>query len=297
MPIRNTRKFKHICSNGSDKTGPLLIVRKMTGVIEMERSKQTNRLLCVLFLVMTYLFTRGFYTPFFVSLFALLLLIVFLKEEKRLFAWMIISFFLGNLMLIYMDNFIVSFRLSPYSLVMYSQLLLLIPILIISYVIKQFKQEINPYFQKPNLTGEIQLPFSIVFSLRNFPLMICLLTTLCTIGLLLIKSEEMKWRTFLLILLFSSINALLEEVLWRGIILAKLITITNERLGIVVTSIAFGLNTTMFGFSLITSIIYIFLGLFFGLLTVKSNSIIPSIIVHTMITLLLIISGWAMIPV
>ena len=51
---------------------------------------------------------------------------------------------------------------------MYSQMLLLIPILLISYVIKKFKQEITPYFHRPILTGNIQLPFNIAFSMSKF---------------------------------------------------------------------------------------------------------------------------------
>lgn len=263
----------------------------------MEGINRQGILLSLLFLTMTYFFARGYYTPFFVFLITLLLLVAFFKEEKRLFAWMVISFFLGNLLLVYMDNFIESFGLSPYSLVMSSQLLLLIPIIIISYVIKKFKLEISPFLKKPMLSGEIQLPFNIAFSLRKNFFILCLLSILAIIGILLIKKDEVQWHPFLFILLFSIINALLEEVLWRGILLYKLITITNQRLGLIVTSIAFGLHTTMFGFSILISILYIFLGLIFGLFTLLSKSIIPAFIVHTLITILLIVSGWGMIPV
>jgi uncharacterized protein len=268
----------------------------MTGENGMERTNQKGFILGVLFLIMTFLFTRGFFVPFFVLLIALLLLIAFFNEERRLIAWMIISFFLGNLLLVYTDNYIESFHLSPYSLVMTSQLLLLIPILMISYVIKQFKQVISPYLQKPILKGEIKLPFSIVFSLRKFCFFLCLFSTLSVIGLLLLKREELHWRPFLFILLFSSIHALLEEVLWRGLLLSKLITITNQRLGIVITSIAFGINTTMFGFSIMISIFYIFIALFFGFLTFRFKSIFPSVIVHFSVTTILLLLGWIVIP-
>jgi membrane protease YdiL (CAAX protease family) len=218
-----------------------------------------------------------------------------LKEEKRLFAWMIISFFLSNLLVGYVDNFIESFRLSPFLLVILSQLLLLFPILIIGYIIKQFKQKINPYIQKPILTGEIQFPINIVISLSKLLLIICFLFVL-SIGLLLIIRGEMQWQSILFLLLFSSTNALLEEVLWRGMFLSKLIYITNQRIGVLVSSIAYGLNTTMFGFSLLTSITYLILGLSLGYLTVRSKSILPSVIAHTLITTILIVTGWIVIP-
>jgi uncharacterized protein len=195
-----------------------------------------------------------------------------------------------------MDNFIESFRFSPYSLVISSQLLQLIPILMICYVIKQFKQVISPYLQKPILSGKIQLPFNTAFSLRQFCFIICLVSTLCIMVSLLLKGEEIGWRSFLFILIFSSIHALLEELLWRGIFLAKLIAITNQRVAIIVTSMAFGINTTMFGFSTIFSIIYFLLGLILGFLTIKLKSIFPSVIVHFSLITLLLIMGWMVIP-
>ncbi|NHC41294.1 CPBP family intramembrane metalloprotease [Bacillus sp. MM2020_1] len=263
----------------------------------MNSNNQKGILLCVLFIFMSYFFTRGFYSPFFVLLIALLLLVAFFKEGMRSFAWMVISFFLGNLLLVYMDTFMESFHFPHYSLVMYSQMLLLIPILLISYVIKKFKQEITPYFQKPILTGKIQLPINIAFSLSKFFLILCLLSILSIIGALFVKIEDVRLSAVLFILLFSCINALLEEVLWRGIFLPKLITITNHPLGMVVTSIAFGLHTTMFGFSLIIFISYMLLGIFLGFLTIKFKSIFPSVVVHFSVTTLLLIFGWMVIPI
>ena len=73
----------------------------MTGEDWMERIKQKGLWLSGYYLLMMFLFTRGFYNPFFVLLIGLLLIIVFLKEENRLFGWMIISFFLGNLLLVF----------------------------------------------------------------------------------------------------------------------------------------------------------------------------------------------------
>ncbi|WP_186328603.1 CPBP family intramembrane glutamic endopeptidase [Bacillus sp. X1(2014)] len=263
----------------------------------MVQIKQKGLWLSGYFLLMMFLFTRGFYNPFFVLLIGLFLIIVFLKEENRLFGWMIISFFLGNLLLGYMDNFIEGFHFSPFSLIMLSQLLLLIPILMISYVVKQFKQEITSFFHRPIFTREIQLPFKIDFSFKRFVLIFGLLAVV-SIGItFLFQVEKMHWRSFSLILLFASMNALLEEVLWRGILLPKLICITNQLIGIIVTSIAYGINTTMFGFSPIICMIYIFLGFVLGCLTVKTRSVFPAMITHTLVTTLFLINGLMTIPV
>ena len=275
----------------------LFILRLMTGEDRMERIKQKGLWLSGYFLLMMFLFTRGFYNPFFVLLIGLLLIIVFLKEENRLFGWLIISFFLGNLLLGYLDNFIEGFHLSPYSLIMLSQLLLLIPILMIGYVVKQFKQEMTPYFHWPIFIREIQLPFKIGFSFKRFVLIFGLLAVL-SIGItFLFKGEKLVWGSFSLILLFASMNAILEEVLWRGLLLPKLIRITNQLIGIILTSIAYGINTTMFGFSPIICMIYIFLGLLLGCLTVKTKSVFPAMIAHTLVTTLFLLNGIMTIPV
>jgi uncharacterized protein len=172
-----------------------------------------------------------------------------------------------------------------------------VPILMMRYVIKQFNQEIIPYFHQPIFTMEIHLPFRIVFSLKRFLLFCGLFAVLALLGTLLFQKEGIQWRLFLLILLFSSINAVLEEVVWRGMLLAKLIRITNQTIGIIGTSIAFGINTTMFGFSFVICITYIFLGLVLGFLTVGSRSIIPAMIVHTLVTTLLFMNGSMPLPV
>ncbi|MEH7309303.1 hypothetical protein, partial [Neobacillus drentensis] len=105
---------------------------------------------------------------------------------------MMVSFFLGNLLVGYLDHFIESFHLSPFSLIMLSQLLWLVPILMMSYVIKQFKQELSPYFHLPLFTGEIQLPFRIVFSLKRFSLIVVLLAGLAMAGSLLLQKEGIQ---------------------------------------------------------------------------------------------------------
>ncbi|MBV7506505.1 CPBP family intramembrane metalloprotease [Bacillus sp. sid0103] len=237
----------------------------------MERTNQKGIWLAGYFIIMMFLFTRGFYTPFFVLLITFLLIIILLKEAERLFAWMIVSFFLGNLLVGYLDNFIESFHLSPFSLIMLSQLLWLVPILMMSYVIKQFKKELSPYFHLPLFTGEIQLPFRIVFSLKSFSLIVVLLAVIAMAGSLLLQKEGIQWRPFLLILLFATVNAFLEEVLWRGILLSKMISITSRPIGLIVSCFAFGINTTMFGFSLVICMMYVFLGLILGFVTIRTK--------------------------
>ena len=123
--------------------------------------KQNNQgfILSFLFIVLIYLFTRSYYSPFFWILLGLLLSLAFLKEENRLFTWVIISFFGGNMILVYLDKFIQGIHVQPYLRVIFYQLLFVIPIFSICYVIKKFNKEISLFFQKPRLYKNIQWPF------------------------------------------------------------------------------------------------------------------------------------------
>ncbi|WP_413299332.1 CPBP family intramembrane glutamic endopeptidase [Bacillus sp. 1P10SD] len=98
------------------------------------------------------------------------------------------------------------------------------------------------------------------------------------------------------ILLFSAMNSFLEELLWRGILYKQFIRMSSKRLGILLSSASYGLNTTMFGYSLKISVFYFLLGVLFGFLTVKSKSLLPSIMIHCTITILLILLGWIVMP-
>jgi uncharacterized protein len=247
------------------------------------------------FLIMIYLFTRSFYSPFFILLIVLFLLIAFLSEDYRLFAWITITFFLSHLLLGYLDNFIGSFQLPQFALVLLSQLLILVPILMMHMVRNKFNKSTYPYFRKPDMTKDIQL-FNCI-SWKLFSIIISILFILFLIGTLIIKRDELTYLHLLFSLSFSIIHTGLGEVLWRGILLPHFIAITNKWLGILVTSSAFGLNMTIFGFSSLTTFSYIILGLLFGYLTIKTNSILPSIVTHTMIMLLLLIGGSVTLPI
>ncbi|WP_342431515.1 type II CAAX endopeptidase family protein [Neobacillus sp. FSL H8-0543] len=254
----------------------------------MKQMKYEGLFLCLLFILFTYLFSRSYYMVFFLSLFILLLLLGFFKEKNRLFSWLIISFFSGHLILFYFDIFLDGAHLTPYKQLIVSQLLLIIPIITSYYVIMKFKIKISHYITVPSLS-----------LFRAVPIKVFLLTlSIIGLGSLLVYfNRHGGTKTFFSLLLFSSTRAIFEEIIWRGILLTHIIKITNARIGILVTSIGFGINTTMYGFSLHLTFVYILMGLLFGLLTVKSNSILPAIFVHAFVIILLFIGGYLSIPI
>jgi uncharacterized protein len=279
MQQRSTKKSTNIWYSGSVNTEPFIHVGRR---VQMKQIKLESLFLCLLFILLTYLFSRSYYSLFFITLFVLLLLLGFFKENNRLFSWLLISFFMSYLILFYIDLFIDRKQWTPYKQLLVSQLLLLIPIITSCYVIMKFKIKICHYFTLPSLSI-----FRTIFTILLIGVS----------GMLLYYFHIGGTAVFFSILLFTGTRAILEEVLWRGILLTQIIKITNERVGLLVTSVGFGLNTTIFGFTPLLTFMFILFGLIFGYLTVKTKSILPAIFAHVFVLHLLFISGYLSIPI
>ncbi len=254
----------------------------------MKQMKFEGLFLCLLFLLLTYLFSRSYYSLFFITLFVLLLLLGFFKEKNRLFSWLIISFFIGYLILFYLDVFLDGAHLTPFKQLIVSQLLLIIPIITSCYVIIKFKINISHYFRPPSVNLFRTVPMKIF---------LLILAIICVGSLLVYFNSHGGSAAFFSLLLFAGTRAFFEEIIWRGILLTHTIKISNVRIGILVTSIGFGINTTMYGFSPFLTLVYTLLGLLLGLLTVKSKSILPAIFTHAFVIILLFIGGYLSIPI
>ncbi|WHX98278.1 CPBP family intramembrane glutamic endopeptidase [Neobacillus sp. DY30] len=246
----------------------------------MKQNYYQGNFLSLLFIVLVYLFTRNHYSPFFWMILGLLLVLSFLREENRLFAWVIISFFGSNLIVIYLDKFIDGLIENPFYLVLVNQILFIIPTLTMCYVIKQFHKRISFYFNKPK-------SFRIFFSYL----------LLIAAGFLFLFFIKGRIDVFLALFTFSLIHAIVQEVIWRGILLTQMIKIMSEKTAILYTSIAFSVNTTIFGFGPSVVLLYLTFGLIFGFLTTKFTSIFPAIGVHTLVLLSAFLIGWIQLPI
>lgn len=250
----------------------------------MKQFNYQGYILSILFIVLIYFFTRGYYSLFTWFLLGLFLLLAFLKEENRLFAWVMISFFGGNLILFYTDKFIEGYQYIPFYRVIINQVLFLIPILSICYVIKQFNKKISFFFNKPEVNN------------TNKPIYIILLLLSVGVTFIFINNSGSDLNMFLSLFTFSLIHASLQEVMWRGILLSQLIKITNETSAILFTSITFAMNTTIFGFSTAVVLLYLILGFLFALLTIKYKSILPSIFAHSFVLIFFYLNDWLQLP-
>lgn len=262
----------------------------------MKQLHTKSILLVLLFMVMSFFFSRQLYPLFFTCIFGLLLAIVTFREAKRVFAWIMISFFSGHLTLFYVDRFIENDVFSPVIELLLHQLLLLIPILMIAYVIKQFRKPIIFFSSLSIETDNVDFLFGSIQA-KKFNILISTILVLLVVGGLFAFELDFNFKSLLIIVLFFSLQALLEEILWRGILLTHLIRITNKPAGILVMGIVFGVHKTMFGFSILMTAINILIGLLLGFVAVKSRSIVPSIVIHWLILFLLYILGLITLPI
>jgi uncharacterized protein len=195
-------------------------------VSKMKQNNYQGSFLSMLFIFLLYFFTRSYYSLFSWFILGILLLLAFLKEENRLFTWVVISFFGGSLLLFYADKFIEAYQLKPYYRVIINQLLYIIPILSMCYVIKKFGKKIGFFFKMPEGVGR-----------NNTLYFIWVLISVGFILFIFTNDIEMDMELFLSLILFAIIHATIQEVVWRGIWLTQLTMITNQTSSILFTSI------------------------------------------------------------
>lgn len=96
---------------------------------------------------------------------------------------------------------------------------------------------------------------------------------------------------WLLAIIFSVTNALLEELIWRGVLLSRFAEGMGEKWAVAFTSVGFGLQHLSLGFSWPVCLAFSVGGLFFGGITVRSGSILPAMAWHLVLNLLMVLSG------
>jgi len=95
---------------------------------------------------------------------------------------------------------------------------------------------------------------------------------------------------WLFALAFSIINVL-EEIIWRGVLLSRFSEQLGDKWAVIVTSAGFGLQHYSLGYPWGVCIAFALGGLYFGGITIKSNSLIPVVVWHTWMNVLMIFSG------
>lgn len=92
-------------------------------------------------------------------------------------------------------------------------------------------------------------------------------------------------------ILFAMINSVLEEILWRGLILSRFIDVLGEKWGLVIVSIGFGMYHYSIGFPWSVCALFSIFGMLLGGIAIRSKGLLPVMILHFIMNILFVLSG------
>lgn len=173
-----------------------------------------------------------------------------------------------------------------------SLVFILIPLWLLSLL---YKTPFIRYLKKPKWDNIIKFPFiwsgSHHVKIKFFLAIAITINTLTMLPFMFFNGWSSIQEFFVIALIFSFTNAILEEFVWRGALLSRFSEQLGEKWAVVITSLGFGLQHYSLGFPWLVCIAFSFGGFFYGVVTVKSESITPSMIWHIILNFLMVFSG------
>ncbi|WP_142385111.1 CPBP family intramembrane glutamic endopeptidase [Cytobacillus massiliigabonensis] len=249
----------------------------------------------LLFIIITVTVQYKHFIVAFALLLACILYLAIFAKQKRVFLWVLTAYIIGYLFFLFGDRLIDSLPYHVNILMVLSRCLMLFPILFMFYVAKKFSEKPIFYWECPNWQAKISFPFiwngfhSI--SIKGF-LLIAISVNIAIFMPFIVKANPSFSLPFLLFLFsFSIINGILEEILWRGIILTSMVNLAGEKAALLFSGLAFGLSHLILGYTIPICLSFAIGGIFYAGITIRSGSIFPAVIWHIVFNWLMILSG------
>lgn len=92
-------------------------------------------------------------------------------------------------------------------------------------------------------------------------------------------------------ILFTLVNASLEEILWRGLILPRMTSLAGGMPGLIIASLAFGFYHISLGYPLGMCLIFAIGGFYMGGTALTSKGLAATWIMHIMVNLVMVFTG------
>ncbi|MBS4189419.1 CPBP family intramembrane metalloprotease [Bacillus sp. FJAT-49705] len=260
------------------------------------RAKALQFLQLFIFLIIIILTQYKQFTLAFTIIIGFVIFMTVTSKQNRVFIWVITAYILGYLFYLYGDRFIEELPFPISIIMIINRCLLFFPIIFMVYVIKKFDVVLNHYWDKPNWKATISFPF-IWSGFHSVSVKVFLMIAICInfavfIPFIHFSNIQLASPSFLFFLfIFSFVNAILEEILWRGILLTRMSTLAGEKAAVIFSGITFGISHISLGFSWDVCLLFALGGIFYAGITVRSGSILPAIIWHIMFNFLMILSG------
>lgn len=222
----------------------------------------------------------------------LFLLLIVMKNTNFRFLASNFIYFLVSLIIYQLINIEIGqyhFQKETRIILNRSLLLIIVTGLYISHRLS--KKEFFFYHHRPRWSQVIKLPLHTI-KLSNLLVVVVVSSGAAFLPFVLQKDLLLSNSFIIFCILFSLINATLEEWIWRGILLSSLVKYVSVSYALVVTSIGFGLMHLIIGIPFILCLFFSLGGLFYGVIVLKTNSLFPSIIFHIVINIGMVFSGF-----
>ncbi|MDC7768698.1 MULTISPECIES: CPBP family intramembrane glutamic endopeptidase [Priestia] len=214
-----------------------------------------------------------------------------LTSKYRSTVSLFLFFLVGICMFQVGSNYFIEWDLSKKMKIIINRVLLLFIIggLLLSVLLS--KQKVFLFASLPDWQKRIVMPYH---SIKLTYFLLFGLIGSATIFVPLLFVEDISYTKSFVIygIVFSVINAILEELLWRGIMLSHLKSNLSTFYAVFITSIGFGLLHISIGIPVIMSLLFSFGGLFYAFVVLKTKSIYPAIVFHFIINLGMVFNGW-----
>ncbi|QGH35962.1 CPBP family intramembrane metalloprotease [Gracilibacillus salitolerans] len=193
-----------------------------------------------------------------------------------------------QLLHIYMENIQV--------IVILDRILLSIVILSLVFTSYLYKKPVDSYLNKPQWHNRVYFPFVThgfhFIKISKFLKIAILCNVVVFVPLILFFNNMEQIRNLLFFaIIFSLINATIEELIWRGAFLNLLSKEFSMVFALIVTSLAFGIQHVVLGIPILAAVSFSIGGLFFAIVVIRANSIFPAIMWHFIINLFMVFSG------
>ncbi|MBM7662892.1 membrane protease YdiL (CAAX protease family) [Bacillus mesophilus] len=220
-----------------------------------------------------------------------LLIFLLINREKRFITSLMLSFLIGFVVFMVANHFVGALSISNEIKIILNRLFLIFILIGLVLNFLFYKKKISWFNNKPDLEHHIDLKFHKVNVFCFW--MIGIVVNVMVYSIIIVQQKlEFTLLLLLFCLFFSLINAFFEEVIWRGIMLSALKEFVSTGYAIFVTSIGFGLLHLAIGFSLPLSLLISVAGIIYAVITLKTNSIYPSIVFHIVVNIGMVYSGF-----
>lgn len=220
------------------------------------------------------------------------LLVLYLSTKKNRSVISLFLFFLVGLLVFQLaTGWINEWDVSKEIKILLNRIFLFLILigLVISHLVS--KEKIVFFTQLPNWRRRLSMP-SHTISTPLFLLIGLLGSSTIFIPLIWYPVISDVKSLILFAIGFAILNAILEELIWRGMMVSSLKRNVTTLYAVVVTSIGFGLYHISIGIPVLISLLFSFGGLFYAIVVLKTESIYPSIVFHMVINMGMVLNGW-----